>query len=125
MKIFRFLNGLITTLMVSAAFLNLALAQTTGGIPEVRPISGGSVNILTIANTIINWAFGLLLLLAAIFIIYAAFLYLTSGGGDGKDAAKNYIVYAVVAIVVGALAKGLVFIVARILNVQGVEGVIQ
>lgn len=64
-----------------------------------------------------NWSFGLLIVLAAAFILYAAFLYLTSATQPEKiENAKKYIIYAVVAIVVGFVARGLVSIVIDLLQ---------
>ncbi len=89
------------------------LAQV-GGVPSVPPLSGG-VNVLNIVTTIINYAFGFLLLLAVVFIIYAAYLYLI---GEDKEKAKSLIKDAVWAIVIGALARGIVFIVAQLIGVN-------
>lgn len=71
-----------------------------------------------IVNNIVDWGFGLLIGVAAIFIIWAAFLYLTGGAvEDNIKKAKNLILYAVIAIVVGFLAKGLVATVTTLLGV--------
>ncbi len=85
-----------------------------GGVPQVP--TTGNVSIPNILNSIINWATGLLILLAVIFVVYAAFLYLTSGGDDEKlKAAKKFIIFAVVAIAVALLARGVVFIVQQLI----------
>lgn len=100
---------LLTPLLVSA--------QTIGGINPVPP-APETTNIATIMTTVLNWAFGLLIVLAALFIIWAAFLYLTSGGDSEKtEKATKFIVFAVVAIVVAALARAVVFIVRQIVGV--------
>ena len=110
--------------LTAAALLPLiAAAQavppvTVGGVPSqnVNP----DVNVYTIMLTVLNWAFGLLVVLAALFIIYAAFVYLTSGGDTEKtESAKKYIIYAVVAIVVAALARAVVVIVRGLLSTGG------
>ena len=99
----------------------LALAQIVGpggtgpgGVPQVP--TTGNVSIPNILNSIINWATGLLILLAVIFVVYAAFLYLTSGGDDEKvKTAKKFIVFAAVAVVVALLARGVVYIVQQLI----------
>ena len=77
-------------------------------LPERVTTYGGVIGLM---STIGNWMFGILLALAVIFLVYAAFLFLTSQGDPGKTAsARNIIIYAVVAIVVAILAKGIVLV---------------
>lgn len=109
----------IVMLSVLTMLLAPIFAAAQLGVPPIEPLdpNQGEGNLVNIINGIINWAFGLLLLLAAIFIIWAAFLYLTSGGDEEKiKSAKNYIIYAVVAIVVAALARLIVFVVRALLG---------
>ncbi|MDD5606802.1 MAG: hypothetical protein PHN37_03005 [Candidatus Pacebacteria bacterium] len=55
-----------------------------------------------------NIMFWLLIALTVIFVLWAAYLFLTSAGDEEKTKkARNVIVYAIVAIVVALLAKGL------------------
>ena len=62
-----------------------------------------------ITNVIGGWLFGLLTALAVIFILFAAYLYLTAGGDDEKiKKAKSMIIYALVAVAIGLLARALV-----------------
>lgn len=78
-------------------------------LPSNVTTYGGVVGLM---STIANWMFGILLALAVVFLVWAAFLYLTSSGDSAKtEKAKNIIVYAIVAIVVAVLAKGIVIVV--------------
>jgi len=109
-------NILQTAVVVVSALPFLAFAQ--GGIVPV-PIGGADVNIQVIITRVMSWAFGLLLVLAAAFIFYAGFTYLTASGDEAKlKSAKNYILYAVVAIVVAFLAQAIIAIVRTLLGVQ-------
>lgn len=113
------MNKLQTTIVVGAliAFPLLGFAQA-GGIDFNTDKIPKQVNIPTLLGNIINWAFGLLLLLAAVFIVVAAYYYLTSAGSeDGIKTAKGYLLYAIVAIVVAFLARGIVYIVQQLLGV--------
>jgi len=93
----------------------LATASAIGGIESVAPPE--QIYIKDTIVRITNWSFGLLIVLAAAFIFYAAFLYLTAGQSpDNQAKAKNYILYAVVAIIVGFVARGLVSIVINLLQ---------
>ena len=61
--------------------------------------------------------FGILLALAVIFLIYAAFIFLTSEGTPAKiESAKNIIIYAIVAIVLGVIAKGVVMVIQTLVG---------
>ena len=72
---------------------------------------------LKLLNDIQNWMFTFLLSLSVIFILVAAFIFLTSAGDPKKtEQAKNTIVYAVIAIVVAFLARAIVGIVTGILG---------
>lgn len=94
------------------------IAGAQGGIPITPGPLPDETNLFAIIQRIINWAFALLLVLAVAFIIWAAFLYLTSGGNEEKTgAAKKYIIAAVIAIVIAALARVVVFIVRQLLGV--------
>ena len=63
---------------------------------------------LGLINAVFNAAFVLLLAIGSLFILYAAFLYVTSEGEAEKvGSAKKIIIYAVVSFVVAALAYGL------------------
>ena len=68
-------------------------------------------------NKIASWVFGFFLALVIIFIVYAAFLFLTSGGDDEKvKTAKNYVIYAVIALAVALLARTLIGFVGTFLS---------
>lgn len=97
----------------------LAIAQAPPPTPTVITSYG---DVIRVINTIGNWMFGLLLALAAIFIIYAAFLYLTAAGNEEQvSKAKTIIIYAIVAIVVGILARGIVVVVQSLLGTTPVQ----
>lgn len=91
---------------LSAASPLFALGQVTQKVLPNSPINSptDAVNILC---TIAGWMFTFLVVLAIIFVIYAALKYLTAGGESEKVTQANHmLIYAVVAIVVGLLAKG-------------------
>lgn len=104
-----------TFLLISLISLPiLALAQGVQTAPTpVTDIQG----VLRIINTLINWIFTLLLIIAAVYIMLAAFSYLFSAGEAEKVAeAQNKLIYAAVAIGVGLIAKGVEFIVRQLLG---------
>ncbi len=62
-------------------------------------------------DRITDWIFAILLTISVIFVLLAAFKYLTSKGGEGVSDAHKMLIWAAVAIAVGILAKGFVNIV--------------
>lgn len=121
----KFLTNMISKLKSKLASIALSLtlspiaaAKAQGGVTPVAPPS--TIDIPSLVTRIMNWAFGLLIVLAAAFIFYAAYLYLTAqstGKAEEKiTQAKNFILYAVIAIIVGFVARGLVSIVIGLLQ---------
>ena len=108
--------------VVSLALPLLAAAQVPAS-PIQAPNSG--INSLNSVGTslcaITNWLFYFLILLAVIFIIVAAFKYLTAAGDPEKvKSASHELLYAAIAIVVGILAKATPSLVGSIIGQAGV-----
>ena len=83
-------------------------------IPD--PIGAGDV--IGILDTVANWLFAILLALATVFIILAAFQFLTSGGDPARvGSARQSLLYALVGVAVAFLARGLVVLVRFFLGV--------
>lgn len=99
----------ITTAM--ALLPLLALAQPINRPEDVPQITGGVEKVVEVLGRISNYMLFGLLTIAGIFIIYAAYLYLTASGDAEKvKHASNVIIYAAVAIGVGLLSKVIVAI---------------
>lgn len=101
-----------TTALLFGAQLAPALAGTfTGSLPAAPVTSiGGFVGLIC---TIAGWLFVFLVVLTVVFIILAAFNYLTASGDPEKvKNASRQLIYAAVAIVVAVLARGVPIIVA-------------
>jgi hypothetical protein len=88
-------------------FINIASAAVKyTELKETLP--GGANDLLGIIDRVTNWFFTILLVLAVIFIIFAAYKYLMSGGGEEVGKAHKMVLYAAVAVAVAVLAKGVV-----------------
>ena len=84
-----------------------------GNINNINQITG-QAGILCV---VINWIFWILILLVIVFVLVAAFKYLTAGGDPEKvKAAGSTLLYAAVAVVVAVLAKGLPMIVSTFIG---------
>lgn len=100
----------------------LASVVLVGAAPPQIPSSpvttvGGIVDVL---DNIVRWVYIIFFILAVLFILLAAFTYLTAGGDEEKvKKAKSQIIYAVVAIVVALLAVGFQVIIRTFLETGG------
>ncbi|PIT93370.1 MAG: hypothetical protein COU06_00155 [Candidatus Harrisonbacteria bacterium CG10_big_fil_rev_8_21_14_0_10_38_8] len=116
------MNKLKSIVYTALAFAPVvALAQSinipASEVPQGITSFGGFLDVFA---TLISWIFTLLLVIAVIMILYAAFLYLTGGGNDDKiKKAHSTIIYAVIAIAVAFLAQGISFVVAELLRSGG------
>lgn len=106
----------------------LALAQTGAG-PAQQP-SGfttppqSSINtvqaVLNDVCGVFDWMFYFLIALSVVFIVIAAYRYLTASGNPEKvKGATNTIIYAAIAVAVALLALAIPSIVANFLNASG------
>jgi hypothetical protein len=97
----------------------LALAQE--GVVEVPTKYKSFADLLPVINTITNYIFTALIVFAVIMVIIAGFNFLTAGGDPIKaGTARSQLIYALVAIAIGALAKGLIYMVATLMGVSGI-----
>jgi len=69
----------------------------------------GQIGVERVLNNAINWLFYILIFAAVIVIILAAYTFLTAGGNpDNVKKARDYVLYALIALVVAFLARALV-----------------
>ncbi len=115
--------SLATFLLPVVAFAQQNITQDCSGpIPcaqnTILGQSGdGLSGIQGLIVTIANWMFILLLVLAVMWIIFAAYKYMFSGGAEEAVAsAHKMIIYAAVAIAVALLSKGIVFVVYQLVS---------
>jgi uncharacterized membrane protein len=108
-----------------APALALALPVFASAQIQQPPISAPSninnINQITgnagILCTIINWVFWLLIVLTIIFVLVAAFKYLTAAGDPEKvKSAGNTLLYAAIAVVVALIAKGLPLLISTFIG---------
>lgn len=106
---------------ISAASLPfLALAQ--GQLPQApfQNVSGFQNFICTV---IVGWMFTFLIVLTVVFVLVAAYKYLTAAGDPEKvKSASHMLIYAAVAIVVALFARGLPLIIGSLFS-GGLGGV--
>ena len=63
-----------------------------------------------------NYAIGIIIAIAVLYVLWGAFKFLTSRGGEGITEGKDTIIYALVAVGIALLARVLVRIVVEIIQ---------
>lgn len=105
--------------IISLAMPFLAVAQgvRTGDVPIPTNLTTLQGVICTL-NTVTNWFFFILIAVAVIYIIIAAFKYITAQGDEGKIGEANHaLIYAVIAIAVGIFAKAVPLLVGNLMGI--------
>jgi phosphoglycerol transferase MdoB-like AlkP superfamily enzyme len=104
--------SILASLLVSPI---IVFAQTVSVLPTGPTSIEG---ILSIMDTIVNWIFTIILVVAVIFILLAALQFLTAQGDPGKVAsARQSVLYALIGVAVAFMARGLVSLVKIILDI--------
>ena len=122
---------IISLLIPLVALAVMALPVYAGEMQPFSPTDTLPTEANTIWSTIgaiTNWLFIILLIGAVIIIIIAAWTFLTAGGDTEKTKkARDYIIYALIAIVVAFLAKAVVVLIATNIlgGTEGIKGYIQ
>ena len=99
--------------IAAAALPVLALAQVAPPSPFTD--IGGFKTFLCV--TVVGWMFTFLIVLAIIFILIAAFKYLTASGDPEKvKSASHTLIYAAIAVAVALLARGIPLIVGTFIG---------
>ena len=105
---------IINLLLLPVVSLAVVVSPTET-IPTIITTPG---DIIVIIDAIANWIFVILLAVAVIFILIAAFQFLTAGGAPERvSAARTNLLYAVVGVGVAVLAKGFIELVKTIAGV--------
>lgn len=84
-----------------------------------NPLGSGGRDIPTLIDTIATWLLEIGLVISTIIILWAAFLFMTSGGSETKvTMARKTLWYAIIGITVLLLAKGVTSIIQNFLSGQ-------
>jgi len=93
--------------------------DSSSGNIQICPPAGLPTDIQTLFKNIQSDAIYILTPLSALMVLWAAFLFLTSGGDEKKvKTAKNLLLYTVIGIAVILVADGIVSVVKDLLNVN-------
>ena len=109
----------LTGLLVLPAVASAGLLEDIFGIGGggTSPTSAPQTDVMVVLDSITDWLFALLLIVAVIAIIIAGYYFITAQGDPDKvSKARNFVLYAVIGVLVGFIAKGLVALVGRVVE---------
>lgn len=112
MKKFALCLILASLLVVPVAVLGADVTPPSGDytLPE-------NADPFLVLETISDWLFAILLTVAAICFILAGFNFITSSGDPEKvGSARQYVLYALIGVLVAFLAKGLIALVNNLVT---------
>mgnify|MGYP001560577756 CR=1 FL=1 len=111
MKTKKYLLSLTLVSFLAVSFLALP------AVGLAQPTNLPNLDVMNALGKIVDWLFTILLVIAALFIVLAAYTFVTAGGDPEKvNTARNQVLYALIGVAVAFLAKGLVALVQRIVG---------
>ena len=88
--------------------------DATGITGECKSGGVSKSDVMRTLQNIINWLFVILLVVAVIFIVIGGLMYVTAQGDPEKvKKASQYVLYALIGVIVALLARGLVTLVQK------------
>ncbi|MDD4661799.1 MAG: pilin [Candidatus Pacebacteria bacterium] len=106
------LSSSVLNMMTSKGYTSCSTTCNFVSTPEC-----GTCCLINTIYNVVDWAFIVIMAVAVGMIVWAAFLYMNSGGDATKlEGAKNKVLYAAVGIVVALLAKALPGIVLSVVG---------
>lgn len=104
--------------MGAFATLAEAIGETVPSGLELPPGPTTGAELLLLFDNITDWIFVVLLVAATIFIVLAAFQFITQGGDPGAvTQARTKLLWAAVGIVVAVMAKGIPIVIRNIVGI--------
>jgi len=103
-------------ILLSSATIGL-LAIPLVGLAAAAANNAPNLDVMVVLQSVINWLFAILLVIAALCIIIAAYFFVTAAGNPEQTAkARTFVLYAIVGLIVAFLAKGIVALVGTIVT---------
>ena len=116
----------IFLIVVAIIFINSSFVMadeegggTSGGTSIIipNPLGSQGKDIPTLINSIAKWLLEIGLVISTIIILWAAFLFMTSGGSEAKvTTARQTLWYAIIGLAVLLLATGVTELIKNILS---------
>lgn len=104
----------ISMLMIVPFLANAQLP--VGEIP-----SGQGIDIWVVLIKALNWFFNIAIIIAAIYLVFAGWQYVTAAGDEEKaKKGLNTLIYALIGVGIALLAKGLIYMVSTFIIGTGI-----
>jgi len=85
--------------------------------PPMNIPAGTDIEIWALLAKVLNWFFNIAIIVAAIFLVFAGWQYITAGGDDEKmKKGLNTLVRALIGVGIALLAKGLIYVVSTFIG---------
>ena len=101
-------------------FLFIAIVSSgasAAGIEIPNPLGSGGSDIPTLIGTIATWLLGIGTVIATIVVLWAAFLFMTSGGNEKRvTQARQTLWYAIIGLAILMLADGVALLIQNFLK---------
>jgi len=101
-----YLSRVIVFLLLTIPVTTSAQQSTNGdfGLSKTKYVDTKNSDIAGVIGDIVKWLLGFVGALAVLMIIVAGIMYLTSGGDEGRvEKAKQWLIYAIVGLIVALL----------------------
>ena len=111
-------KAIVSVLAISMLMVIPFLANAQ---PPVGDIPAGQIDIWALLIKTLNWFFNITIIIAAIFLVFAGWQYITAGGDEEKmKSGLNTLIRALIGVGIALLAKGLIYIVSTFVIGTGV-----
>ncbi len=111
---------LLVTLLLALPAMALAdtgVAPLPLGANGAPTIFSTSTSLISFIQSILNWFFVIIIIVAVFYLLYVAFHYVISGGNKDKvGVAGSAFGYILLGLAVALIAKGLIFAVCHLLS---------
>jgi len=107
------------SLFLFVFLIGIAFTASAVPLPEPIPIPNPLVSgdIPTLINKIADWLLGIGITVSTIIVLWAAFLFMTSGGNESRvTRARQTLWYAIIGLTILLLAKGVALLIQNILR---------
>ena len=108
-------------LPILAVCMLMTVPFLTNAQLPVGAIPAGHVDICQLLIKTLNWFFNIAIIIAAIFLVFAGWRYVTAAGDEEKaKKGLNTLIYALIGVGIALLAKGLVYVIGQFVAGQAI-----
>ena len=114
----RFLSVAVLAILVAglAVSTGVLAQEPTNGLPTADELNvTGAQDLITKIDTVTNWIFAVFVAIAVIYIVLAAFQFVTGGGKPEEiSMARQKLIYAAIGIAIALLARAIPVVIRNI-----------